>query len=285
MARARFFPTPPATTSTVLSVTRADPGADNKRVPRWSQHRQEAEAQRVEAAGALLQLTEHAGGILDLIKAVPKNYVRYSGGRIIGANGFDALEWPDVSSAVTIANVSCSLLTIGGSGSGAPAGVGAGVVRIPPGTFRTFALRGNGLKVFGFAGSAFDVTVWARPRVPASGICGIAAGAVLIPAGTTTTQTVTLSGANLQHIAAVLGVSAVAGGTVQVTLNGITPSGLVYPLLVGLAVGATGVTPYRIGPGLTPSANAVADDLVPQVIQVVATTAGSITYGVDLVAG
>jgi hypothetical protein len=110
----------------------------------------------------------------------------------------------------------------------------------------------------------------------------------LIPTGTVASSTVNFAGGGLGHIAAVLNVSAVAGGeTVQLTLNGVTQSGYVYPLLVGLAVGAVGATPYRVGPAFTPSPNAAADDLVPANIQAVATIAGagSITYGVDLVTG
>lgn len=69
--------------------------------------------------------------------------------------------------------------------------------------------------------------------------------------------------------------------TVQVTFNGITASGYVYPLLVGIAVAAVAVTPYRIGIGFTPSANAVANDATPRVIQAVVIVVGTVAYGID----
>lgn len=281
----RFFPNPPAAPSTDLSVTRPDP-EERKRPARWEERRQAQVAQAAQAMALFGQMEAHLGGVLSAIKAPPINDVKWSGARIIGANGFDVLEWPEDVSALTIANVSSSLLTVGASGSGsAAASVGAGVIRVPPGRFRTFAHRGAGMRVFGNPGATYDLTAWGRPRAPTSGLCGRAQGAVLVPAGTTTTQTVQLAGADLAHVAVVLNVSAVAGGTVQVSLNGVTPSGYAYPLLVGLVVNALGTTPYRVGPGLTPSANAVANDLVPELLQVVATVTGAITYGVDLVAG
>lgn len=285
MNRRRFFPTPPPSISTDLSVTRSDPH-EQRRTPRWEEKRQAQSLQAAQAMALLQQMEAHLGGVESAIKAPPLNDVKWSGARIVGVNGFDVLEWPEAISALTIANVSSSLLTVGTSASGSSApGVGAGVMRIPPGRSRTFAHRGNGLRVFGNPGAAYDLIAWARPRPPASGLCGRSQGGVLIPAGATTSQTVTFAGADLGHIAVVLSVTAVAAGSVQVTINGVTPSGYVYPLLVGLAVNAVSVTPYRIGPGLTPSPNAVADDLVPETIQVVTTVVAAATYGVDLVAG
>jgi hypothetical protein len=279
----RFLPHQAPTTSTDLSETRPD--VVKPREAAWVKRQREGEMQSVEAMAILQQISQHLGSLTTFAKAPPLNDVMYSGARIIPAAGFDVLEFPTRWSAISVANLSPSLLSHGSSAVGGSPGAGAGVVRIPPGTFRTWNGRGDGSKIFGQPGSTYDLTVYQRPRQPSSGICGRSQGGILLPAGMTTTATSTFSGSGLKHIAAVLNVSAVAGGTVQVTLNGVTPSGYIYPLLVGLAVNAVGVTPYRIGPALTPSPNAVANDLVPAQFQAVVTVTGSATYGVDLVAG
>jgi hypothetical protein len=285
MTRSRFLPRQAPSTSTDLSETRPDV-VPEKREASWVRHQREREQQSAQAMALFNQMAEHMGGLLALTRATAVNDVLFSGARIVPATGIDVLEFPVAWSAITLTNVSTSLLTVGQGGTGAAATVGAGVTRVAPGTFRTWNGRGNGILVFGQPGSTYDLTVFQRPREPSAGPCGKTQGGILIPAGTTASQTVALSGAGLGHLAAVLGVSAVAGGeTVQVTLNGVTPSGYVYPLLAGVAVAAVGVTAYRVGPAFTPSPNAVANDLVPPQIQVVATIAGagSITYGVDLV--
>lgn len=53
-----------------------------------------------------------------------------------------------------------------------------------------------------------------------------------------------------------------------------------YDLLVGAAITATGTTVLKIGPGYTPSANAVASDSLPDRVRLVMTHADtdSITY-------
>lgn len=71
------------------------------------------------------------------------------------------------------------------------------------------------------------------------------------------------------------------GNTVQITCNGITASGYVYPILTGAAIAAVVVTPYRIGPALTAAANLTVNDMTPKVIQVVVTVAGTVAYGID----
>jgi hypothetical protein len=281
--RRRFYPRVPRLISTDLSETRPDPG---KPTPRWEQKRIEQQQQATGAMQVLQQLEQHLGGIFSQIKAPPMNDVIYTGARIIPASGEDILNVPVAISAYTIANLSPFQLTAGSSSGNAQSpAAGIGVKRFPPGMFRTVAARGNGVGVRGPAGASYDLTVYQRPRPEASGPCGLAQGGIVLAAGQTTSQTIQFVAGGLQHVAVVLNVSAVAGGSVQVTINGVTPSGYVYPLLNGIAVGTTGVTPYRIGPSFTPSPNAVADDLVPPVLQLVATVSGTITYGLDLVSG
>ena len=158
---------------------------------------------------------------------------------------------------------------------------------VQPGVQRTFLLRGTALTVYGAAGALFEATVYSRPRQPGSGLLqanAVPGSGVLIPAGTTAGATASIVSAPIRSLAIVLSVTAVAG-SVTLAINGITPSGYSYPILALAGVNAVGVTPYRIGPGLTPSAGAVANDLVPNNVQVVATVAGTATYGVDYVAG
>jgi hypothetical protein len=286
MARTRFFPVPPRLTSTDLSVTRPDPGTTERKEPGWERRRREANESTREAMAALSQMNAHLGGLLSLAKAPPLNDVMAQVAGIIPATGTYHLEFPSRYSALSVANLSPSLLSTGAAApvAGTNPAVGAEIVRVPPGCFKTWPARGNGVSLNGQPGSPFDLTVFSRPRPPTAGLCSRSAGGVLIPAGATTSLTVTNFGAGLGHVAVVLNVSAVTG-SVQVSINGVTPSGYVYPLLVGIAVTAVGVTPYRIGPSFTPSPNAVADDLVPEIIQVVTTVVATATYGVDLVAG
>ncbi len=110
--------------------------------------------------------------------------------------------------------------------------------------------------------------------------------ATLVAAGTTTSGTFVFENQTSRELLVVLSTTtASAGNTVQVTINGVTASGYVYPILVGLAVAAAAVTPYRIGMGFTPSANAVANDLVPEQVQVVVTVVGTVAYGIDYTLG
>lgn len=110
---------------------------------------------------------------------------------------------------------------------------------------------------------------------------------VLLAAGATAAQTdLRLTDIAGSRVVFVLNTATASGGnTVQITFNGITSSGFVYPLLVGIAVAAVAVTPYRIGMDFTPSANAVANDAPPRVIQAVVTVAGTVSYGIDWFVG
>lgn len=109
---------------------------------------------------------------------------------------------------------------------------------------------------------------------------------VVIAAGTTTTQSnVALTTYNARSMVIVVNVSAVSGGSITVTINGTTSSSYVYPLLTSAALNTVAVTPLRIFPGSSPSANAVANDVVPRNVTVTVTVTGTITYGVDYVLG
>jgi hypothetical protein len=267
---------------TDLSVTRPDP--DTRKERPWERRQREQQENAVAAMSIFERVARSQGEILDLIKAGPIADVLYSGARTIPASGVDRLEWPVPHAALTIANLSASLLTVGNSGGSAPPSVGAGVLRVNPGIQRTWNARGNGIAVSGLAGSTYDLTAYVRPRQPASGQCGTTTDAVLIPPGTTSSAVVNLAASSLSHVAVVLSVSAITG-SIQLVINAITPSGYVYPLLNPLAVSSVSVTPYRIGPSLTPSPGAVANDLVPAILQVIATVTPAVTYGLDLVAG
>jgi hypothetical protein len=110
--------------------------------------------------------------------------------------------------------------------------------------------------------------------------------AVVIAAGATTTQTsATQISYNANKLAIAINISAFTSGTLTFTVNGITSSGYTYPLLVSTALAATGLTVLRIFPGSTPSANAVANDVIPRSYNVVVTGAFVATYGVDSVLG
>jgi hypothetical protein len=106
-------------------------------------------------------------------------------------------------------------------------------------------------------------------------------------AATTTQTSSTIQNADGRRLHVVLNVTSAGTGSVTVTINGVSNSGVVYPLLVGTAVTANGTTVYRVGPALTPSANAVANDMIPHLFQIVVTAnnANAMTYTVDYCLG
>jgi hypothetical protein len=155
MNRARFLPRQHELTSPDLSETRPDPATAKREAP-WVKRQHESEESAAQGMALLQQLVAHTGGLLTLSKAPPINDVLYTGARMIGAQGFDLLEFPVQVATVSIANVSPSLLSVGYAGTGSTPAQGAGLQRIPPGTFRTFAKRGEGIRVFGQPGSSSD---------------------------------------------------------------------------------------------------------------------------------
>ena len=70
-------------------------------------------------------------------------------------------------------------------------------------------------------------------------------------------------------------------GSITLSILGVDPvSSATYPILAGAAVTTNSMNVYKVYPGLTASANAVANDHIPRVIalQVTANNANSVTY-------
>lgn len=108
---------------------------------------------------------------------------------------------------------------------------------------------------------------------------------LLASAARTTTQVSadqTNTSGKYMHL--ILDVTANPGlGSLTVHVRGKDPaSGVYYDILNGAAVTGNTTNVYRIGPGLSPSPNAVANDIVPRTFQVevTAATADSYTYSV-----
>lgn len=109
---------------------------------------------------------------------------------------------------------------------------------------------------------------------------------ILIPAGATAGGTFTIANRRSRSVVFVISTTTASGGnTVQVTVNGLTQQLYAYPILVGSTVATVAVTPLRIGPGLTPSSNAVSNDVAPRTMQLVVTVVGTVAYGIDYVLG
>lgn len=83
----------------------------------------------------------------------------------------------------------------------------------------------------------------------------------------------------------VVEITAFTAGSITVTINGVTPTGTLYPILVSAALAATGVTRLQISPSLTAVANLKANDLLPDVIRITVGVGGaqSITYSISAV--
>lgn len=83
----------------------------------------------------------------------------------------------------------------------------------------------------------------------------------------------------------VIVVTAIAASpSVVFTVQGKDPAGNYYSILVSPEITGIGTTVLRVGPGLSASANAVANDIVPPVFRVIATAADadSMTYSVSV---
>jgi hypothetical protein len=75
-------------------------------------------------------------------------------------------------------------------------------------------------------------------------------------------------------------------GSLTVTLQGVGPTGTAYTILASAAISATGQTVLKVYPGLTASANAVANDVTPitaQLSSVVATGPCTATISMQLI--
>lgn len=107
-------------------------------------------------------------------------------------------------------------------------------------------------------------------------------GTALASAARTTTQTLAdIDTTGCQYLNVVLDMTTVGTGSVTLTINGKDPaSGKYYLILSGAAVTSNTTNRYKVGPTVTASANAIAQDYLPKTIQLVVTAnnANSATY-------
>lgn len=104
----------------------------------------------------------------------------------------------------------------------------------------------------------------------------------LASAARTTTQTLAdIDTTGCAFLNVVLDMTTVGTGSVTLTINGKDPaSGKYYLILSGAAVTTNSTNRYKVGPNVTASANAIAQDYLPKTIQLVVTAnnANSATY-------
>lgn len=109
-------------------------------------------------------------------------------------------------------------------------------------------------------------------------------GKILLSAARTTTQTTgDIDTGGSQFLNVVLDMTVVGTGSVTLTINGKDPaSGKYYLILAGAAVITNSTNRYKVGPAVTASANAIAQDYLPDTIQLVVTAnnANTATYSV-----
>lgn len=107
----------------------------------------------------------------------------------------------------------------------------------------------------------------------------------LIASGAFTTTQTTPDQTNYggRGIVVFLNVTAAGTGSITLEIDGKDPvSGTYYAILTGVAVIANGFTIYRVYPGLTAAANAIASDVLPRTwrVKVTANNANPVTYSV-----
>ena len=158
-----------------LSATAPPTVEGKKREPSWERRWRQQEERQARIMNLFEQMSASMGGVLSVVKAPPLNDVLLQGTYALGAGGTWVRNWPQAFSAVAVANIAATSLTVTSAleGAAAPAG-GAGVVVVPSGYFRVVPMRGNSLTLYGTAGEAFDVAVFIRPRTPSAGACGTA---------------------------------------------------------------------------------------------------------------
>lgn len=109
---------------------------------------------------------------------------------------------------------------------------------------------------------------------------------ILASAARTTTQTGdTFSVGDHKACHVTLDMTTVGTGSVTLTIQGYDKvSGKYYTLLAGAAVVTNVTNVYKVGPGLTAAANAVANDFLPGLIRILVTAnnANPATYSVGI---
>jgi hypothetical protein len=265
---------------------------DQKKPHGWEQRQIAAERYQTALLNEFQQIAAHLGDVLNLMRAPAPGDVLAQLQLVVPAAGVVARSFPAGYQAIAVANTGASTLTVSSQPpmTQAPSS-GTGVATVAGGVFRVIPMHGTAVSIYGPPGATFDLIVYSRPRPASAGPAaqGLTSSVatpsgVLLPAGTTSSQSVQLQQISFTRLVVVLDVTAVAG-SVQLVINAITSSGYSYPLLAPAAVAATGITPYRIGAALQPSVGAVANDVVPVTVQVVTTVTGTATYGVDYVGG
>jgi hypothetical protein len=108
---------------------------------------------------------------------------------------------------------------------------------------------------------------------------------VLASAAQTTTQTGSdMTSYNARGVHFIVHVTTPGTGSITPKLQGKDANGNYYDLLVGPAITAAGTTVLKLGPGITPVANAAAADFLPRTFRTVITAnnANSMTYDAAL---
>jgi hypothetical protein len=107
---------------------------------------------------------------------------------------------------------------------------------------------------------------------------------LLTSASRTTTQTsADIPNPVGRFLHVILDTTTIGTGSVTVTINGKDPaSGKYYLLLSGAAVITNTTSVYKVGPGLPATANVSANDMVPELFQIVVTAnnANAVVYSV-----
>lgn len=137
----------------------------------------------------------------------------------------------------------------------------------------------NGIQTLQVNGltSTFNGTTWDRTRGNVD-VTGLASAA-----RTTTTNSGDLTNYNGKGLHVVVDVTSAGTGSITITIQGKDAvSGQYYTLLAGAAITTVSTNVYRVYPGLTASANAVASDILPRTYRLLIThnNANSITYSV-----
>lgn len=118
-----------------------------------------------------------------------------------------------------------------------------------------------------------------------------ASGDVFRPATYTTSVSQDMANEDGKFLHLILDVETAGTGNLTLTIRGKarsarspnTGSSIYYTILAGAAVSSASTTVYRVGPGLTAAANAVANDILPMLwnVEVVMSSPSAWTFSVQ----
>lgn len=138
----------------------------------WQVHERRREEEALRRVQFEEQLLASVGGLLSFLKNPPVDDVLVTREVVIDASGVYVESFPIAFAALAVANLGTvgPLTVASDNGDSAAPTQGVGIFQVPQSIFRVVGIRGRQLAIYGAQGGVFDLTVYARPVPPFSGL-------------------------------------------------------------------------------------------------------------------